>query len=419
MIVASHQHAGILDREAVEGWTTGISDRSQHILALEPPQPALIGQIRYQGLRETLTTTPGVWEGRNRQRQPVLVIEAQSRLTGWTVGTSIPKTIVNARLDRWLYAFLAFALLVLATASYFAVSLWSRVSRPLRQLAASGPALARGELNLIGATTLNEYQKYIEKDAALERRFQPVYVDEPTVAQTIMILRGLRDTLESHHKVTITDEAIIAAAELSDRYITGRFMPDKAIDLIDQAAARVKISATARPVDVQELEAEVAQIKREQDYAAARKQFDRAAELKKELEQKQKELDELLEIWKRDQASATAEVRADHVAQIVSKITGVPVTELTTEEKDKLLKLEEKLHERVIGQEEAIRAVADAVNVPVIASGGVGTLDHLAEGVTLGHASAVLAASIFHFGTFTVREAKEHMAAAGIPMRLT
>jgi len=173
-----------------------------------------------------------------------------------------------------------------------------------------------------------------------------------------MILRGLRDTLEAHHKVTITDEAIIAAAELSDRYITGRYLPDKAIDLIDQAAARVKISATARPVDVQELEAEVEQIKRELDYASARKQFDRAAELKKELEEKQKELDELLEIWKRDRASATAEVRADHVAQIVSKLTGVPVSELTTEEKEKLLKLEEKLHERVIGQDEAIHAVA-------------------------------------------------------------
>ncbi len=225
------------------------------------------------------------------------------------------------------------------------------------------PALARGELNLIGATTLNEYQKYIEKDAALERRFQPVYVDEPTVAQTIMILRGLRDTLESHHKVTITDEAIVAAAELSDRYVTGRFMPDKAIDLIDQAAARVKISATARPVDVQELEAEVAQIRREQDYAAGRKQFDRAAELKKELEAKQVELDELMETWKRDRASATAEVRADHVAQIVSKLTGVPVSELTTEEREKLLRLEEKLHERVIGQEEAIHAVADAVRL--------------------------------------------------------
>ncbi|MCK8484267.1 AAA family ATPase [Aliiroseovarius sp. S2029] len=225
------------------------------------------------------------------------------------------------------------------------------------------PALARGELNLIGATTLNEYQKHIEKDAALERRFQPVYVDEPSVAQTIMILRGLRDTLESHHKVTITDEAVVAAAELSDRYISGRFMPDKAIDLIDQAAARVKISATARPVDVQELDAEVQQIKREQDYAAARKQFDRAAELKKELEEKQAELDTLLETWKRDRASASAEVRTDHIAQIVSKLTGIPVTDLTSEEREKLLKLEDRLHERVIGQNEAIDAVADAVRL--------------------------------------------------------
>ena len=225
------------------------------------------------------------------------------------------------------------------------------------------PALARGELNLIGATTLNEYQKHIEKDAALERRFQPVYVEEPTVAQTIMILRGLRDTLESHHKVTITDEAIVAAAELGDRYITGRFMPDKAIDLIDQAAARVKISATARPVDVQELEAEVKQIQREQDYAAARKQFDRASELKTELEEKQAELDALLETWKRDRASASAEVRTDHIAQIVSKLTGIPVTDLTTEEREKLLKLEEQLHERVIGQDQAIGAVADAVRL--------------------------------------------------------
>ena len=225
------------------------------------------------------------------------------------------------------------------------------------------PALARGELNLIGATTLNEYQKHIEKDAALERRFQPVYVDEPTVAQTIMILRGLRDTLESHHKVTITDEAIVAAAELSDRYISGRFMPDKAIDLIDQAAARVKISTTARPVDVQELEAEVKQIQREQDYAAARKQFDRAAELKAELEEKQTKLDALLETWKRDRASASAEVRNDHIAQIVSKLTGIPVTELTSEEREKLLKLEDRLHERVIGQNEAINSVADAVRL--------------------------------------------------------
>ena len=153
------------------------------------------------------------------------------------------------------------------------------------------PALARGELNLIGATTLNEYQKHIEKDAALERRFQPVLVPEPTVAQTIMILRGLRDTLEAHHKVAITDEAIIAAAELSDRYVTGRFLPDKAIDLIDQAAARVKISATARPVDVQDLEAEVRQLKREQDYASSRKKFERSKDLQAQHDAKAKELE--------------------------------------------------------------------------------------------------------------------------------
>ncbi len=146
------------------------------------------------------------------------------------------------------------------------------------------PMMARGELNLIGATTLNEYQKYIEKDAALERRFQPVTVPEPTVAQAIMILRGLRDTFEAHHKVSISEDAIIAAAELSDRYITARFLPDKAIDLLDQAAARVKLSATARPVAVQELESELHQLRREQDYVAARKQYDQAAELGKRIE---------------------------------------------------------------------------------------------------------------------------------------
>ncbi len=225
------------------------------------------------------------------------------------------------------------------------------------------PALARGELNLIGATTLNEYQKHIEKDAALERRFQPVFVAEPSVAQTIMILRGLRDTLEAHHKVTLTDEAVLAAAELSDRYITGRFLPDKAIDLIDQAAARVKISATARPADVQELEAEVHQIRREQDYATSRKNFAKASELKEQLGAKETELGALTETWRRDRATGSAEVRADHVAQVVSKLTGIPVTELTVEERERLVKMEERLHERIIGQEEAIRAVSDAVRL--------------------------------------------------------
>jgi ATP-dependent Clp protease ATP-binding subunit ClpC len=225
------------------------------------------------------------------------------------------------------------------------------------------PALARGELNLIGATKLNEYQKHIEKDAALERRFQPVFVPEPTVAQTIMILRGLRDTLEAHHKVTITDEAIIAAAELSDRYITGRFLPDKAIDLIDQAAARVKIATTARPVEVQELEAEVRQLKREQDYAASRKQFDRASEIQVQHDARNKDLQEATERWRRGRGSASTEVRTEHIAQVVSKLTGVPVNELTTEERQRLVNMEERLHKRVIGQEEAIKAVSDAVRL--------------------------------------------------------
>ena len=225
------------------------------------------------------------------------------------------------------------------------------------------PALARGELNLIGATTLNEYQKHIEKDAALERRFQPVFVPEPSVAQTIMILRGLRDTLEAHHKVTITDEAVVAAAELSDRYITGRFLPDKAIDLIDQAAARLKISATARPVDVQELEAETRQLKREQDYASSRKKFDRASELQAQHDAKNKELQQATERWRRNLGSGSAEVQSAHIAEVVSKLTGIPVTELTTEERQRLIKLEERLHQRVVGQDEAVKAVSDAVRL--------------------------------------------------------
>ncbi|KAA1772993.1 ATP-dependent Clp protease ATP-binding subunit, partial [Klebsiella pneumoniae] len=172
------------------------------------------------------------------------------------------------------------------------------------------------------------------KDAALERRFQPVMVPEPTVAQTMMILRGLRDTFEAHHKVSITEDAIIAAAELSDRYITARFLPDKAIDLLDQAAARVKLSATARPVAVQELESELHQLRREQDYVASRKQYDKAAELGKHIETKEAELKKLVEEWERERASGSAEVKAEHVAQIVSRLTGIPVNELTVEERE-------------------------------------------------------------------------------------
>ncbi len=225
------------------------------------------------------------------------------------------------------------------------------------------PAMARGEMNLIGATTLNEYQKYIEKDAALERRFQPVFVPEPTVEQTISILRGLRDKLEGHHKVTIRDEAFAAAAELSDRYIGNRFLPDKAIDLIDQAAARVRIASTSRPAEIQELEAELAQLKREQDYAASRKWYDEAKVFEKRIQERKEHLEQITERWQQTQGSKTEEVRVEDIAEIISKLTGIPVTELTAEEREKLLQMEERLHQRVIGQQEAITAVSDAVRL--------------------------------------------------------
>ena len=202
------------------------------------------------------------------------------------------------------------------------------------------PAMARGEMNLIGATTLNEYQKYIEKDAALERRFQPVFVPEPTVEQTISILRGLRDKLEGHHKVTIRDEAFAAAAELSDRYIGNRFLPDKAIDLIDQAAARVRIASTS-----------------------SRKWYDEAKVFEKRIQERKEHLEQITERWQQTQGSKTEEVRVEDIAEIISRLTGIPVTELTAEEREKLLQMEERLHQRVIGQQEAITAVSDAVRL--------------------------------------------------------
>lgn len=225
------------------------------------------------------------------------------------------------------------------------------------------PALARGELHLIGATTLNEYQKYIEKDAALERRFQPVFVPEPTVEQTIEILRGLRDKYEAHHKIKISDEAIVAAAELSDRYISNRFLPDKAIDLIDQAASRVRIGADTYTQDIKEKEAEIAKLEREQEYASTHKQFEEAKNLEQQIKDKSSEKDKLTQDWRKKKGVTSREVLAEHVAQIVANITGIPVSELTQEEKEKLLKMEERLHERVIGQEEAITAVSNAVRL--------------------------------------------------------
>jgi ATP-dependent Clp protease ATP-binding subunit ClpC len=225
------------------------------------------------------------------------------------------------------------------------------------------PALARGQLHLIGATTLNEYQKYIEKDSALERRFQPVFVPEPTPEQAVVIIRGLRDSYEAHHKVKISDDAISSAVYLSDRYITNRFLPDKAIDLIDQAAARVRIASDTRTSEIAKLDEEIQRAKREAESATNHKKFDEAKKFEAEVEKLTAKKEELTSQWKREKGVSTSVVTSSDVAQIVSNITGVPITELTEEEKAKLLHLEDKLHERVVGQDEAVVAVADAVRL--------------------------------------------------------
>ncbi|MBF6440179.1 ATP-dependent Clp protease ATP-binding subunit [Nocardia cyriacigeorgica] len=216
------------------------------------------------------------------------------------------------------------------------------------------PALARGELHAIGATTIDEYRRHIEKDAALERRFQPVMVSEPSVADTIEILRGLADVYEEHHQVHYTDESLVAAAELSDRYLTDRFMPDKAIDMIDQAGARVRLRTRTPDPDVREREEEVARLRREKDAAVAAEDYEKAKELKSEIAVAEEQLAD---------AGHTEEpqVTVTDIAEVISRQTGIPVSELTTEERQRLLGLEDVLHQRVIGQDEAIVAVAEAV----------------------------------------------------------
>ena len=218
------------------------------------------------------------------------------------------------------------------------------------------PALARGELHLIGATTLDEYRKNIEKDAALERRFQPVFVPEPTVDETIEILTGLKDRYEAFHRVRITEEAIIAAAELSDRYIRDRFLPDKAIDLIDQASARVRLRAKSKPDDTRTLEEEIRRAERERDQAISGEDYKRADELKAQLDERRGQLRE-----RREGRARAPEVTAEDIAEVVSRKTGIPVSQLTEEERERLLRLEETLHTRIVGQEEAVAAVAEAV----------------------------------------------------------
>ncbi len=218
------------------------------------------------------------------------------------------------------------------------------------------PALSRGELHVVGATTIDEYRKNIEKDAALERRFQPVLVKEPSVDDAIDILRGLKDRYEAHHRVKITDEAIVAAAELSDRYVTGRFLPDKAIDLMDQAAARVRLRSKTKPQDTKALEDELRRVQREKDEAVANEDFEKAPELRDQVAALRSELEDA-----QQGRRPVAEVRAEDIAEVVSRATGIPVSQLTEEERERLMRLEEQLHDRVVGQEEAVEAVAEAV----------------------------------------------------------
>ena len=225
------------------------------------------------------------------------------------------------------------------------------------------PALARGDLNLIGATTLKEYQKYIEKDSALERRFQPVFVKEPTKSQAIEILRGLRDKYEAHHRITITDDAIVSAVELSSRYITNRFLPDKAIDLLDQASARARVKSDTYSQELSEADEEINRKQREYDSAHNRKEYDEAKKIKAELEKLKENRNKLNEKWRRERSISTNEVNSDDIASVVSTLTGIPVKSLTQEEKAKLLEMEKEIHGRVIGQEHAVEAVSDAVRV--------------------------------------------------------
>src|SRR3954462_12349785 len=223
------------------------------------------------------------------------------------------------------------------------------------------PMLARGELQTIGATTLDEYRKHLEKDAALERRFQPVKVEEPTVAHTIEILKGLRDRYEQHHRVTITDQALVASANLADRYISDRHLPDKAIDLIDEAGSRLRIRRMQAPPDYRELEDQIATTRKEKEAAIEAQQFERAAKLRDDekalLEQREAKETE----WRAEGVDLFNEVTEESIAEVLALWTGIPVYKLTEEETAKLLRMEGELHKRIVGQEPAIKAVSQSI----------------------------------------------------------
>jgi ATP-dependent Clp protease ATP-binding subunit ClpC len=223
------------------------------------------------------------------------------------------------------------------------------------------PMLARGELQTIGATTLDEYRKYVEKDAALERRFQPVQVGEPTVAHTIEILKGLRDRYEAHHRVSITDSALVAAAGLADRYISDRFLPDKAIDLIDEAGARMRIRRMTAPPDLREFEDRISDVRREKESAIDAQDFEKAASLRDREKTLQADKAKREQEWKAGDLDVVAEVDDEQIAEVLATWTGIPVFKLTEEETARLLHMEDELHKRVVGQEQAIKAVSQAI----------------------------------------------------------
>lgn len=223
------------------------------------------------------------------------------------------------------------------------------------------PTLARGDLQVIGATTLNDYKKYIEKDAALERRFQPILVEEPTVEQTIEILRGIRDKYEAHHRVKISDEALVFAAEQSDRYIKDRFLPDKAIDVVDEAASHVRLDVISEPDELRERKHEIKRIESERESLSRANKHKEAAKLKQQLEKLKEKVEPLEEEWRKKRGTGSPEVAKEDIAEVISKTTGIPVAELKEEEKEKLIHLEEKIHKRIVGQDEAVKSISEAI----------------------------------------------------------
>src|SRR5690606_28897958 len=223
------------------------------------------------------------------------------------------------------------------------------------------PMLARGELQTIGATTLEEYRKYVEKDAALERRFQPIQVGEPSLEHTIEILKGLRDRYEAHHRVTITDSARVAASTLADRYINDRYLPDKAIDLIDEAGARLRLRRMTAPPGLREFDEKIAEVRRNKESAIDAQDFERAARLRDEEKTLLNQKAEREKQWKDGDLDVVAEVDDEQIAEVLANWTGIPVFKLTEEETTRLLRMEDELHKRIIGQEDAVKAVSQAI----------------------------------------------------------